>query len=109
MPVALVSSNVCLRIVRDNPLPHCYVGSMTKLNLINKHWLNIQCSKCRHDKNVPVQQFIDRGINDIEQIKAKSRCSHCSYRGEPEIVIFFRNAQDVEREKAPPEGEAGEE
>ena len=82
---------------------------MTKLNLINKHWLNIQCSKCRHDKNVPVQQFIERGINDIEQIKAKSRCSRCGYRGEPEIVIYFRNDQDVKKEKAPPEGEAGEE
>ena len=70
---------------------------MTKLNLINKHWLNIQCVKCRHDKNVPVQQFIDRGINDIEQIKAKSRCSHCGHRGEPEIVIYFRNKQDVEQ------------
>ena len=104
-----MSSNVCLRIVRDNFLPHCYVGSMTKLNLINKHWLNIQCSKCRHDSNVPVQQFLDRGINDIQQIKAKSRCSHCRHRGEPEIVIYFRNLQDVEREKAPPEGEAGEE
>jgi hypothetical protein len=79
---------------------------MTKLNLINKHWLNIQCSKCRHDKNVTVQQFIDRGINDIEQIKSVSRCSRCGYRGEPEVVIFFRNAQDVEIEKAPPEGEA---
>jgi hypothetical protein len=56
-----------------------------------------------------VQQFIDRGINDIEQIKAKSRCSHCGHRGEPEIVIYFRNLQDVEREKAPPEGEADEE
>jgi len=52
---------------------------------------------CRHDKNVPVQQFIDRGINDIEQIKSKSRCSHCGHRGEPEIVIYFRNKQDVER------------
>ena len=104
-----MSSNVCLRIVRDNSPLHCYVGSMTKLNLINKHWLNIQCSKCRHDKNVPVQQFLDRGINDIQQIKAKSRCSHCGHRGEPEIVIYFRNLQDVEREKAPPEGKAGEE
>ena len=109
MPVVVVSSNVCLRIVRDNSLPHCYVGSMTKLNLINKHWLNIQCSKCRHDKNVPAQQFLDRGVKDIQQIKAKSRCSHCGHRGEPEIVIYFRNLQDVEREKAPPEGEAGEE
>ena len=72
---------------------------MTKLNLIPKHWINITCSKCRHDKNVPVQQFIDRGINDIEQIKAKSRCSRCGYRGEPEIVIFYRNEHDVEREK----------
>ena len=56
-----------------------------------------------------MQQFIDRDINNIQQIKAKSRCSRCGYRGEPEVVIFFRNAQDVEREKAPPEGEAGEE
>jgi len=46
---------------------------VTKLNLIPKHWLNIQCGKCRHDNNVPVQQFLDRGINDIQQIKAKSR------------------------------------
>jgi hypothetical protein len=42
-----------------------------------------------------VQQFIDRGINDISQIKAKSRCSHCGHRGEPEIVIYFRNEVDV--------------
>ena len=108
MPVAVVSSNVCLRIVRDNSPPHCYVGSMTKLNLINKHWLNIQCSKSRHDKNVPVQHFLDRGINDIQQIKAKSRCSYCGHRGEPEIVIYFRNLQDVAREKVPPEGETGD-
>ena len=46
MPVVVVSSNVYLRIVRDNSPPHCYVGSMTKLNLINKHWINITCSKC---------------------------------------------------------------
>ena len=72
---------------------------MTKLNLINKHWLNITCSKCRHDSNVPVQQFLDRGINDIEQIKTKARCSHCGYRGEPEIVIFYRNEADVVRKK----------
>ena len=72
---------------------------MTKLNLINKHWLHVQCSNCRHDKNVPVQQFIDRGINDIQQIKAKSRCSHCGHRGEPDIVIYYRNEYDVEHEK----------
>jgi len=71
---------------------------VTKLNLIPKHWLNIQCNKCRYDKNVPVQQFIDRGINDIQQIKTKSCCSRCGYRGEPEIVIFYRNAVDVTRE-----------
>ena len=82
---------------------------MTKLNLVNKHWLNIQCSACRHDVSVPVQKFIDLGVNDIFEVKAKSRCSRCGYQGEPEIVIYFRNVQDVEREKAPPEGEAGEE
>jgi hypothetical protein len=46
-----------------------------------------------------VQQFIDRGINDIEKIKAKSRCSHCGHRGEPEIVIYYRNEADVLRKK----------
>jgi len=55
-----------------------------------------------------VQQFIDHGINDIEQIKAQSRCSHCGHRGEPEIVIYYRNEYDVARstKEAPPEGEA---
>nr|BDD44453.1 hypothetical protein 6 [Paracoccaceae bacterium] len=81
------------------PLHNLATTQVTKLNLINKHWLHVQCSNCRHDNNVPVQQFLDRGLNDIQQIKAKSRCSHCGHRGEPEIVIYYRNEYDVEREK----------
>ena len=72
---------------------------MTKLNLINKHWLNIQCSSCRHDVSVPVQQFIDLGVNDIFQVKAKSKCKQCGRKGDAEIVIYYRNEYDVEREK----------
>ena len=55
---------------------------MTKLNLINKHWLNIQCSSCRHDVSVPVQKFIDLGINDIFEVKAKSKCKQCGRKGD---------------------------
>ena len=84
---------------------------MTKLNLINKHWVHIQCVKCRHVVSVSVQKFIDRGINDIFEIKAKSRCSACGYRGEPELVLYFRNEADVLREKnaAPDEDAASRE
>jgi hypothetical protein len=42
-----------------------------------------------------VQQFIDRGIDKIEQIKGKLRCSHCGHRGEPEVVIYYRTEVDV--------------
>ena len=76
-----------------------YVGLMTKLNLVNKHWLNIQCSACRHDVSVPVQKFIDSGVNDIFEVKAKSKCQRCGRKGDAEIVIYYRNEYDVEREK----------
>jgi len=72
---------------------------MTKLNLVNKHWLNIQCSACRHDVSVPVQKFIDLGVNDIFDVKAKSKCKRCGRKGDAEIVIYYRNEYDVEREK----------
>ena len=64
---------------------------MTKLNLINKHWLNIQCSSCRHDVSAPVQKFIDLGINDIFQVKAKSKCKQCGRKGDDVVVRFFQN------------------
>ena len=70
---------------------------MTKLNLINKHWLNIQCSSCRHDVSVPVQQFIKLGVNDIFEVKAKSKCKQCGRKGDAEIVIYYRNKVDVDR------------
>jgi hypothetical protein len=72
---------------------------MTKLNLINKHYINIQCSACRHDVSVPVQKFIDLGVNDIFEVKAKSKCKRCGRKGDAEIVIYYRNEYDVEREK----------
>ena len=70
---------------------------MTKLNLIYKHWLNIQCSSCRHDVSVPVPKFIDLGVHNIFEVKAKSKCKQCGRKGDAEIVIYFRNKQDVEQ------------
>ena len=83
---------------------------MTKLNLVNKHWLNIQCSSCRHDVSVPVQKFIVLGINDIFEVKAKSKCKQCGRKGDAEIVIYYRNEADVLRKKnaAPDEDTASE-
>ena len=72
---------------------------MTKLNLINKHWLNIQCSSCRHDVSVPVRKFIDLGVKDIFEVKAKSKCKQCGRKGDAEIVIYYRNEADVLRKK----------
>jgi sRNA-binding regulator protein Hfq len=51
----------------------------------------------RRKENVPVATFITKGLQTIAQIKNKSRCSDCGRRGEVEMVIYFRNAVDVER------------
>lgn len=72
---------------------------MTKLNLIPRHWLNVQCSACRHDASVPVQNFIDLGVNDIFELKAKSKCKRYGRKGDAEVVIYYRNKYDVERKK----------
>ena len=69
---------------------------MTQLALVPKHWLHLQCANCRHQANVPVATFIAKGLQTIAQIKNKSRCSNCGRRGEVEMVIYFRNAVDVE-------------
>jgi hypothetical protein len=45
-----------------------------------------------------VQKFIDLGVNDIFEVKAKSKCKQCGSRGKAEIVIYYRNAVDVTRE-----------
>ena len=70
---------------------------MTQLSLVPKHWLHLQCACCRHQANVPVATFIGKGLQTIAQIKDKSRCSNCGRRGEVEMVIYFRNAVDVDR------------
>ena len=46
---------------------------------------------------MPVAKFIAKGLQTIAQIKSKSRCSNCGWLGEVEMVIYFRNAVDVER------------
>jgi sRNA-binding regulator protein Hfq len=51
----------------------------------------------RRKGNVPVATFITKGLQTIAQIKNKSRCSDCGRRGEVEMVIYFRNAVDVEQ------------
>ena len=99
VPVALVFANALSYTVHGTGSLHYYAGLMTKLNLVNKHWLNIQCSACRHDVSVPVQRFIDLGVNDIFEVKAKSKCKRCGRKGDAEIVIYYRNEYDVEREK----------
>ena len=73
---------------------------MTQLSLVPKHWLHLQCACCRHQANVPVATFIGKGLQTIAQIKDKSRCSNCGRRGEVEMVIYFRNAVDVERNES---------
>ena len=65
---------------------------MTKLNLINKHWLNIQCSSCRHDVSVPEQKFIELGVNDIFEVKAKSKCKQCGRKGDAGTGMFSYGA-----------------
>ena len=70
---------------------------MTRLSLVPKHWLHLQCAHCRHQANVPVATFIAKGLQTIAQIKNKSRCSNCGQRGEVELVIYFRIAEDVKR------------
>ena len=74
----------------------CGTLLMTQLSLIPKHWLHIQCARCRHQANLPVASFIGKGMETIAQIKQNSRCSNCGRRGEVEMVIYFRNAVDVE-------------
>ena len=73
---------------------------MTQLSLVPKHWINLQCACCRHQANVPVATFIDKGLQTIAQIKNKSRCSNCGRRGEVEMVIYFRNAVEVKRSES---------
>jgi hypothetical protein len=68
--------------------------------LLPKHWLHLQCACCRHQANVPVATFIANGLQTIVQIKNKSRCFHCGRRGKVELVIYFRNAVDVELGKS---------
>ena len=111
VPVDEVIANAWSYTVHDIGLLRYFVGLMTKLNLVNKHWLNIQCSACRHDVSVPVQKSIDLGVNDIFEVKAKSKCKGCGRKGDAEIVIYYRNEYDVEREKnaAPDEDAAGRE
>ena len=46
---------------------------------------------------MPVATFIAKGLQTIAQVKNNSRCSNCGRRGEIEMVIYFRNALDVER------------
>ena len=72
------------------------IERMTQLSLVSKHWLHLQCACCRHQANVPVATFIAKGLQTIAQIKNNSRCSNCGRRGEVEMVIYFRNALDVE-------------
>ena len=38
-----------------------------------------------------------RPLQTIAQIKSKSRCSNCGRHSEVEMVIYFRNAVDVEQ------------
>lgn len=73
---------------------------MTQLSLIPKHWLHIQCASCRHQANLPVATFMGKGLETIVQIKRNSRCSNCGRLGEVEMVIYFRNAHDVNRKKS---------
>ena len=49
---------------------------------------------------MPVATFIAKGLQTIAQIKNNSRCSNCGRCGEVEMVIYFRNADDVERNKS---------
>ena len=97
VPADEVFANAWSYTVHDIGSLHYYAGLMTKLNLVNKHWLNIQCSKCRHDVSVPVQKFIDLGVNDIFEVKAKSKCQRCGRKGDAEIVIYYRNEVDADR------------
>ena len=46
---------------------------------------------------MPVAIFIAKGLQTIAQIKNNSRCSNCGRRGRVELVIYFRNAVDAER------------
>jgi hypothetical protein len=46
---------------------------------------------------VPIATFIAKGLQTIAQIKYNSSCSGCGRRGGVELVIYFRNAVDVER------------
>ena len=48
---------------------------------------------------MPVATFMAKGLQTIAQIKNNSRCTNCGRRGEVEMVIYFRNAVDVEQEK----------
>lgn len=72
---------------------------MTQLSLVAKHWLHLQCACCRYQANMPVATFIAKGLQTIVQIESKSRCSNCGRHGEVEMVIYFRNAVDVELKK----------
>ena len=47
--------------------------------------------------SVPVQKFIDLGVNDIFEVKAKSKCQRCGRKGDAEIVIYYRNEVDADR------------
>ena len=44
---------------------------------------------------MPVATFIVNGLQTIAQVKNNARCSNCGRRGEVELVIYFRNANDV--------------
>ena len=44
-----------------------------------------------------VATFIAKGLQAIAEVKSNSRCSNCGRRGRVELVIYFRNAVDVER------------
>ena len=46
---------------------------------------------------MPVATFIAKGLQTIAAVKRNSRCSNCGRRGRVELVIYFRNAVDVER------------
>ena len=87
---------VCKINYVELPLKRRFYGPMTQLSLVPKHWLHLQCECCRHQANVAVATFIANGLQTIAQIKNKSRCSNCGRRGEVELVIYFRNASDVE-------------
>lgn len=50
--------------------------------------------------NVSVAAFIAKGLQTIAQIKNKSRRSNDGRRGDVEMVIYFRDAVDVQQSES---------